>query len=124
MTAEKQSVELPSMSGMNVLSNGRSAGRFVGRAIRRATDVRNECVNGQATKLEVRQAVTLGLSRPECSENQKVIRLLLIIHNGIILDLVCVGFGGSVDEDVRADFSLVVEKSVAFYLRKVRGEIW
>ena len=31
----------------------------------------------------------------------KVIRLLSIIHNGIILDLVC-GFGGSVGEDVRA----------------------
>ena len=34
----------------------------------------------------------------------KVIRLLSIIHNGIILDLVC-GFGGSVG-DVRADFFL------------------
>ena len=32
----------------------------------------------------------------------KVIRLLSIIHNGIILDLVC-GFGGGVGEDVRAD---------------------
>ena len=31
----------------------------------------------------------------------KVIRLLSIIHNGIILDLVC-GCGGSVGEDVRA----------------------
>ena len=31
----------------------------------------------------------------------KVIRLLLIIHNRIILDLVC-GFSGSVGEDVRA----------------------
>ena len=29
----------------------------------------------------------------------KVIRLLSIIHSGIILDLVC-GFGGSVGEDV------------------------
>jgi len=35
----------------------------------------------------------------------KVIRLLSIIHSGIILDLVC-GFGGSVGEDVRAGFSL------------------
>jgi len=33
----------------------------------------------------------------------KVIRLLSIIHNGIILDLVC-GLGGSVGEDVRANF--------------------
>jgi len=33
----------------------------------------------------------------------KVIRLLSIIHSGIILDLVC-GFGGSVGEDVRPDF--------------------
>ena len=33
-----------------------------------------------------------------------VIRLLLIIHSGIILDLVC-GFGGSVAEGVRPDFS-------------------
>jgi len=33
----------------------------------------------------------------------KVIRLLSIIHNRIILDLVC-GFGGSVGEDVRAVF--------------------
>jgi len=39
-------------------------------------------------------------------ENQKVIRLLSIIHNGIILDLVC-GFGDSVGEDVRADSSLL-----------------
>ena len=35
----------------------------------------------------------------------KVIRLLSIIHNGIILDLVC-GFGGSVGEDVRTGFFL------------------
>ena len=33
----------------------------------------------------------------------KVIRLLSIIHSGIILDLVC-GFGGSVGEGVRAGF--------------------
>jgi len=43
----------------------------------------------------------------------------LIIHNGIILDLVC-GFGGSVDEDVRADFSSVeARKSLSFYFRRV-----
>jgi len=36
----------------------------------------------------------------------KVIRLLSIIHSGIILDLVC-GFGGSVGEDVRAIFPSV-----------------
>ena len=35
-----------------------------------------------------------------------VIRLLSIIHSGIILDLVC-GFGGSVGEDVRAVFPSV-----------------
>ena len=35
----------------------------------------------------------------------KVIRLLSIIHSGIFLDLVC-GFGGTVGEDVRADFFL------------------
>ena len=40
----------------------------------------------------------------------KVIRLLLIIHNGIILDLVC-GFGGSVGEEVRADELLSFERS-------------
>jgi len=33
----------------------------------------------------------------------KVIRLLSIIHNRIILDLVC-GFSGSVGKDVRSDF--------------------
>ena len=44
----------------------------------------------------------------------KVIRLLSIIHNGIILDLVC-GFGGSVGEDARAGFSfLFVEKNLFF----------
>ena len=43
-----------------------------------------------------------------------MIRLLLIIHNGIILDLVC-GFGGSVGEDVRAGFSLRFrEKPLSF----------
>jgi len=48
--------------------------------------------------------VTLWLSRNRSVGKSKVIRLLSIIHNGIILDLVC-GFGGSVGEDVRADFS-------------------
>ena len=43
----------------------------------------------------------------------KVIRLLLIIHNGIILDLVC-GFGGSVGEDVRADFPSVGQRTSVF----------
>jgi len=52
----------------------------------------------------------------------KVIRLLSIIHNGIILDLVC-GFGGGVGEDIRADFSSVKEEILPFYLRdaSVRG---
>ena len=46
----------------------------------------------------------------------KVIRLLSIIHNGIILDLVC-GFGGSVGEGVRADFpSIGAENLWHFYL--------
>jgi len=42
--------------------------------------------------------VTLGLSRNQSVWRTKVIRLLSIIHNGIILDLVC-GFGGSVSEE-------------------------
>jgi len=46
----------------------------------------------------------------------KVIRLLSIIHNGIILDLVC-GFSGSVGEDVRSDFSRSGEKS-SFFCRE------
>ena len=47
--------------------------------------------------------------------DSKVIRLLSIIHNGIILDLVC-GFGGSVGEDVRAGLSLFRErKLLSFY---------
>ena len=52
----------------------------------------------------------------------KVIRLLSIIHNGIILDLVC-GFGGSVGEDVRADFPRLSGTSFLFILRAtgVRG---
>jgi len=48
----------------------------------------------------------------------KVIRLLLIIHNGIILDLVC-GFGGSVfGEDVRAAELSSSGVSTPFYLEK------
>jgi len=43
----------------------------------------------------------------------KVIRLLSIIHNGIIFDLVC-GFGGSVDEDVRAVSSFFRERRARF----------
>ena len=46
----------------------------------------------------------------------KVIRLLSIIHNGIILDLVC-GFGGSVDEDVHADVRLSSGFLLSFILR-------
>ena len=49
----------------------------------------------------------------------KVIRLLSIIHNGIILDLVC-GFGGSVGEDVRAVVPLFVErKPLSFMVESV-----
>jgi len=44
----------------------------------------------------------------------KVIRLLSIIHNGIILDLAC-GFGGSVGEDVRAGFPSVGVKTSGLY---------
>ena len=44
----------------------------------------------------------------------KVIRLLSIIHSGIILDLVC-GFGGSVGEDVRADFSSTSERNLFLF---------
>jgi len=43
----------------------------------------------------------------------KVIRLLSIIHNGIILDLVC-GFGGSVGEVVRADFSPLGRETIPY----------
>jgi len=43
--------------------------------------------------LKITHPVTLGLSRNRSGGGSKVIRLLLIIHNGIILDLVC-GFGG------------------------------
>ena len=55
----------------------------------------------------------------------KVIRLLSIIHNGIILDLVC-GFGGVVfGEGVRPDSSSVWgEKSLSFYLKERRRETW
>jgi len=54
----------------------------------------------------VMQCVTLGLSRNRSVRKIKVIRLLSIIHSRIILDLVC-GFGGSVHEDVGADFPSV-----------------
>jgi len=47
----------------------------------------------------------------------KVIRLLSIIHNGIILDLVC-GFGGGVGEDVRAGFSFRRGETSSFYLSR------
>ena len=54
------------------------------------------------------------ISKPEYGGIKRVIRLLSIIHNGIILDLVR-GFGGSAGEDVRADFlSFRVEKSFLF----------
>ena len=46
----------------------------------------------------------------------KVIRLLSIIHNGIILDLACGFFGGSVGEDVRADFSSVSERNLFLFM--------
>ena len=58
--------------------------------------------------------MTLGLSRNRSVGESKVIRLLSIIHNGIILDLLCVVFGGSVGEEVRADFSPLGEKSLSF----------
>jgi len=41
--------------------------------------------------------------------------LLSIIHSGIILDLVC-GFGGSVGEDVPADFPSGGRKTSVLYL--------
>jgi len=47
--------------------------------------------------------VTLGLSRNQSVRRIKGNQATLIIHNGIILDLVC-RFGGSVGGDVRADF--------------------
>ena len=53
----------------------------------------------------------------------KVIRLLSIIHNGIILDLVC-GFGGSVGEDVRAEELPSFEWSLlSFLTSKALSEI-
>ena len=39
----------------------------------------------------------------------------MIIHSGIILDLVC-GFGGSVGEDVRAGFLLFSERKPLFFM--------
>jgi len=47
-------------------------------------------------------AVTLGLYRNRSVARIKGNQATSIIHNGIILDLVC-GFGGSVVEDVRAE---------------------
>ena len=47
------------------------------------------------------------------SIESEVIRLLLIIHSGIILDLVC-GFGGSVGEDVPAVFLSGRDTSVLY----------
>jgi len=44
----------------------------------------------------------------------EVIRLLLIIHSGIILDLVC-GFGGSVGEDVRAGFLCFPRENLSLF---------
>ena len=52
----------------------------------------------------------------------KVIRLLSIIHNGIILDLVC-GFGGSVGEDVRAGFS-PSGREIIPYIEERASEKW
>jgi len=60
--------------------------------------------------------VTLGLSRNQSVRRIKGNQATLIIHNGIILDLVC-GFGGSVGGEVWADFSPFGEKSSFFYLR-------
>jgi len=60
-------------------------------------------------------AVTPGLSRDRGVGGSKVIRLLSIIHNGIILDLVC-GFGGSAGGDVRAGFSSVFREKTSFFL--------
>ena len=48
----------------------------------------------------------------------KVFRLLSIIHNGIILDLVC-AVSGSVGEDIRALFSLSGRETSPFYLHGV-----
>ena len=42
----------------------------------------------------------------------ELIRLLSIIHNGIILVLVC-GFSGSVGGDVRADFPSVGAENIS-----------
>jgi len=59
--------------------------------------------------------VTLGWSRNRSVGDSKVIRLLSIIHNGIILDLVC-GFGGSVGEGVRAGSSLVSKRNLFLFM--------
>ena len=52
--------------------------------------------------------------KPECGGIKGVIRLLSIIHNGIILDLAC-GFGGSVGEDVRPGFLSVGARNHPLY---------
>jgi len=51
----------------------------------------------------------------------KVIRLLSIIHSGIIFDLVC-GFGGSVGEGVRADF-FSLRREIFFLFVKIMMEV-
>jgi len=53
----------------------------------------------------------------------KVIRLLSIIHSGIILDLVC-GFGGSVDEVVRAGFPFVEVENLPLLSERSQREKW
>jgi len=53
----------------------------------------------------------------------KVIRLLSIIHNGIILDLVC-GFGGSVGEDVFSLISLCRGEKSFPYIGERASEKW
>ena len=67
--------------------------------------------------------MTLGLPCNRSVRESKAIRLLLIIHSGIILDLVCVfsvGFGSVVFvDDVRADFSRRGEKSSFFCRERV-----
>jgi len=52
-----------------------------------------------------------------------VIRLLSIIHSGIISDLVC-GFGGSVGEDICADVPSVGAESPSFLSETGRREKW
>ena len=52
-----------------------------------------------------------------------VIRLLSIIHSGIILDFVC-RFGGSVGEDVRADFPFRRAENLCLISQQRRCEKW